>query len=84
MRFAIAVHGTRGDVEPIVAIALELIRRGHNVKAAVPPNWMPYVTALGIPSSVAYGPNSQQQVESKFFNQWQSLKSLKDPKKLLR
>jgi len=31
MRFVLAVHGTRGDVEPCAAVGMELQRRGHEV-----------------------------------------------------
>lgn len=58
MKFAIAVHGTRGDVEPCAAVALELIRRGHEVRMAVPPNLVDFVKSAGITSTVPYGPDS--------------------------
>ena len=31
MKFVLAVHGTRGDVEPCAAVGMELQRRGHKV-----------------------------------------------------
>ena len=37
MRFVLAVHGTRGDVEPCAAVGMELQRRGHEVQMAVAP-----------------------------------------------
>jgi hypothetical protein len=38
MKFGLAMHGTRGDIEPCSAIGLELLRRGHEVRKAVPPS----------------------------------------------
>ncbi|WP_445168167.1 glycosyltransferase [Mycolicibacterium sp. Dal123E01] len=67
MKFAIAVHGTRGDVEPCTAVALELIRRGHDVSMAVPPNLSTFVQACGITPALTYGVDSQQQLEASIF-----------------
>lgn len=38
MKFVLAGYGSRGDVEPCVAVGRELARRGHDVRMAVPPN----------------------------------------------
>ncbi|MGV0802031.1 glycosyltransferase, partial [Mycolicibacterium elephantis] len=38
MRFALASYGSRGDIEPLVAVGRELLRRGHEVHMAVPPD----------------------------------------------
>ncbi len=43
MKFVLAVHGTRGDVEPCAAVGVELRRRGHAVHMAVPPNLIEFV-----------------------------------------
>lgn len=64
MKFAFAVHGTRGDVEPCAALALELIRRGHQVAMAVPPNLVDFVAAAGVPSVLPYGPDSSDRALS--------------------
>lgn len=70
MKFAVAVHGTRGDVEPCAAAALELVRRGHTVRMAVPPNLVGFVESAGV-TAVAYGPDSQNELEEEFFrNFW--------------
>ncbi len=58
MKFALAVHGSRGDVEPFAAVGLELLRRGHDVRIGVPPNMIRLVESAGL-SAVAYGPDSQ-------------------------
>jgi UDP:flavonoid glycosyltransferase YjiC (YdhE family) len=76
MKYAIAVHGTRGDVEPAAAVALELIRRGHQVRMAVPPNLVGFAESAGIPAPVlSYGPDSQQQLEAEVFSEWWRLRN---------
>jgi UDP:flavonoid glycosyltransferase YjiC (YdhE family) len=67
MKIVVAVHGTRGDVEPCLAVAIELRRRGHEVSMAVPPNLIDFATTSGFANVKAYGPDSQQQIESEFF-----------------
>src|SRR5690348_4985997 len=61
MRFVLAVHGTRGDVEPCAAVGLELQRRGHGVQMAVAPNMVEFVEAANL-AAVRYGPDSQEQL----------------------
>ena len=61
MRFVLAVHGTRGDVEPCAAVGLQLQRRGHVVRMAVAPNMVDFVESAGL-AAVEYGPDSQQQL----------------------
>jgi UDP:flavonoid glycosyltransferase YjiC (YdhE family) len=75
VRFAIAVHGTRGDIEPATAVGRELIRRGHVVTMAVPPNLVSFTEAAGIPGAVAYGPDSQQQLEAEIFKKWYQVRN---------
>jgi UDP:flavonoid glycosyltransferase YjiC (YdhE family) len=75
MRFTIAAHGTRGDVEPAAAIARELWRRGHEVTMAVPPNLIEFAMYAGPFSVVAYGPDSQRQLESPVFRDWYKLRN---------
>ncbi|MBI3215254.1 MAG: glycosyltransferase [Mycobacterium sp.] len=67
MKFVIAVHGTRGDVEPCAAVGCELQRRGHDVALAVPPNLVGFVESTGLPPALPYGVDSQQQLESEAF-----------------
>lgn len=67
MKFTLAVHGTRGDVEPCAAVGRELLTRGHEVRMAVPPNLIGFVESAGIPGAVAYGPDSQKQLDADFF-----------------
>ncbi|VEG54639.1 glycosyl transferase family protein [Mycolicibacterium aurum] len=69
MRFAVAVHGTRGDVEPCAAVAAELMRRGHHVRMAVPPNLVSFVEGAGLGPAVPYGVDSQEQLEADVFRE---------------
>lgn len=63
MKFVLAVHGTRGDVEPCAAVGVELRRRGHAVHMAVPPNLIEFVESAGL-TGVAYGPDSDEQINT--------------------
>lgn len=66
MKIAVTIHGTRGDVEPCAAVALELQRRGHEVPMAVPPNLVAFVESVGL-TAVGYGPDSQKQLQGDVF-----------------
>ncbi|BBY59812.1 glycosyltransferase [Mycolicibacterium sarraceniae] len=55
MKFVLANWGTRGEVEPYVAVGRELIRRGHDVHMAVTPEMVAFAEAAG-PTAVRYGP----------------------------
>src|SRR6201996_9131662 len=57
MRFVLVNYGTRGDVEPFVAIGQELVRRGHDVHMAVPNDSLSFVESAGL-AAVAYGLDS--------------------------
>ena len=48
MKFAMACYGSRGDVEPSVAVGRELLRRGHDVCMAVPPDLVGFAEAAGL------------------------------------
>ena len=61
MKFVLASYGSRGDVEPCAAVARELVRRGHDVCMAVPPNMLGFVESAG-PTAVSYGPDSWEQM----------------------
>src|SRR6201993_2353588 len=63
MKFSLASHGSRGDVEPCAAVGMELLRRGHEVRMAVPPNLVGFVESAGL-SAVAYGPDSREQTNA--------------------
>lgn len=61
MKFVLASHGTRGDIEPCATVGVELLRRGHDVRMAVPPNLVGFVESAGVPA-VAYGPDTREQI----------------------
>ena len=70
MKFALVSYGTRGDVEPCAALGRELLRRGHEVRMAVPPDLVGFVEAAGL-AAVAYGRDSQTALDTDFFsNVW--------------
>src|SRR5580693_6735684 len=56
MKFVLASYGTRGDIEPCAAVGRELLRRGHDVRMAVPPNMLGFVELAGL-AAVACGPD---------------------------
>lgn len=58
MKFVVACYGTRGDVEPSAAVGCELLRRGHDVQMAVPPDLVGFIESVGLPAA-AYGPDLQ-------------------------
>ncbi|BBY36613.1 putative glycosyltransferase GtfB [Mycobacterium mantenii] len=70
MKFALASYGTRGDIEPSAAVGLELLRRGHEVRMAVPPELVGFVESAGL-TAVPYGPKVQEFLHEEFLrNMW--------------
>jgi vancomycin aglycone glucosyltransferase len=61
MKFVVAGYGGRGDVEPCVAVGRELLRRGHDVRIAVPPNMLDLAESAGLVGD-AYGPDSREEM----------------------
>jgi len=47
LRILLAPHGTRGDVQPIVALAVALRARGHVVQLVAPANFVSWVRGYG-------------------------------------
>ncbi|WP_437733522.1 glycosyltransferase [Sorangium sp. So ce1335] len=61
MRVLLTGVGTRGDVQPVVGLAAEMRRRGHDVRLCIPPNFIDWVGALGFeatPIGIAMRPPS--------------------------
>jgi UDP:flavonoid glycosyltransferase YjiC (YdhE family) len=63
MKFAMASYGTRGDVEPSIAVGRELMRRGHDVTMAVPPDLVAFAESVGL-TALAYGTHVAPQLET--------------------
>jgi UDP:flavonoid glycosyltransferase YjiC (YdhE family) len=64
MKFVLASDGSRGDVEPCVAVGRELLRRGHEVRVTVPPNLVGFAESAGL-AAVAYGLDTQTLMEAR-------------------
>jgi UDP:flavonoid glycosyltransferase YjiC (YdhE family) len=80
MKFALSIHGSRGDVEPCAAVGLELLRRGHEVCMAVPPDMIGFIESAGL-DAIAYGPDSKELNDKDFIrNFW----NIQTPIRLLR
>jgi UDP:flavonoid glycosyltransferase YjiC (YdhE family) len=61
MQVGVVGYGSRGDVEPCAAVALELLRRDHQVRMAVPPNLLGFVESAGL-VGVPYGPDAREEM----------------------
>ena len=48
MRIVLTSFGTLGDIHPLIALALELQRRGHHPVLAVPELFRPKIVSLGL------------------------------------
>ena len=49
MRVLLSTIGSRGDVQPIVALAVELEALGQDVRLCVPPDFREWIAGLGLP-----------------------------------
>ncbi len=58
MKFVLASWGSRGDVEPNLAVGRELARRGHDVCMVVPPDLVGFTESAGV-AAVGFGPEAQ-------------------------
>lgn len=88
MKFALACYGTRGDVEPSAAVGRELLRRGHQVRMAVPPDLVGFVESVGL-AALPYGPNVKDFLDEEFLrNMWRdffhSVWTVRGPLKVVR
>jgi sterol 3beta-glucosyltransferase len=48
MRFTILAHGSRGDIQPYIALGLGLQRAGHTVRLAAPALYEDFITSYGL------------------------------------
>jgi UDP:flavonoid glycosyltransferase YjiC (YdhE family) len=71
MKFVLASYGSRGDIEPCAAVGRELLRRGHEVCMAVPPNLVGFAESAGL-ASVACGLDTQAVLKAQR-NIWECL-----------
>ncbi len=55
MNIGIFTYGTRGDVQPYIALALGLMEKGHSVTLAAPENFKEFVEGFGIPFHALHG-----------------------------
>ncbi|WP_371808129.1 integrase core domain-containing protein [Ruegeria sp. HKCCD7239] len=62
-RIAIFAQGSRGDVQPYIALALGLARRGHDVVLAAPDDFASWIGSFGL-SYAAMGTNIQDLLQS--------------------
>lgn len=61
MKVVLVGYGSRGDIEPCAAVGRELLRRGHEVRMAAPPDKLGFVESVGL-DAVAYGPDTHDQM----------------------
>jgi sterol 3beta-glucosyltransferase len=63
MRIVMMGVGSRGDVQPMVALAVELGRRGHQVTLAVPTDLVDFVARAGV-GAVSAGVDAREFLQS--------------------
>ncbi len=63
MKVVLAAYGSRGDVEPCAATGRELLRRGHDVTMAVPPNMVGFAESAGL-TAVPYGRDTRERIDA--------------------
>jgi len=64
MRVLLSTIGSRGDVQPLVALALQLKSAGQDVRMCVPPDFREWIDSLGI-SAVPIGPELRTTASAK-------------------
>lgn len=55
MRFALLALGSRGDVQPFIALGLALLERGHSVRLLAAADYEPLSEAYGLPFATVGG-----------------------------
>ena len=64
MRVLLSTIGSRGDVQPLMALALHLRELGHEVRICAPPDFGEWIGTFGIPF-VSVGPEVRQTAASR-------------------
>jgi vancomycin aglycone glucosyltransferase len=64
MKIAIVINGTRGDVQPMLALATGLMKNGHAVIFCAPPEHQELVEKYGCPF-IPFGPNYKKIFQDK-------------------
>jgi vancomycin aglycone glucosyltransferase len=64
LKVLISSIGSRGDVQPIIALALELRARGHEARLCVAPNFKEWVESFGL-TCLPIGPDLRQLTRGK-------------------
>src|SRR5450631_1593089 len=55
MHYAILTYGSRGDVQPFIALALGLKKKGHRVTVAAAENFKSFVESYGVDYFLLHG-----------------------------
>ncbi|GAA1455695.1 glycosyltransferase [Williamsia maris] len=63
MRLALALNGSRGDVQPGIAVALEMTSRGHEVVVGVPENLVDFARGHGVDAQM-FAPDTDDLLRS--------------------
>lgn len=71
MKILLMTHGTMGDVQPFVALALVLTEAGHEVRLAAPSNFEKYVQSFGL-NYYRYFGDTKEMLESETGRKWMS------------
>ncbi|WP_262365523.1 glycosyltransferase [Gordonia sp. OPL2] len=80
MRLVMACNGSRGDVQPAVALGGELASRGHTITMLVPSDLVGFSAATGLPTE-PYGGSTREVLDSDLVRE--RMKS-RDPRTRLR
>jgi UDP:flavonoid glycosyltransferase YjiC (YdhE family) len=63
MKYGIITSGSRGDVQPFIALALALMEKGREVTIVAPENFREFVEGFGVPYWPVTG-NTERQINS--------------------
>lgn len=58
MKVCVMASGSRGDIQPLFVLGVDLARRGHHVSAGVPPNFVTLGAAAGL-RTLGVGPDTR-------------------------